>query len=103
MIKVYFPNSNLHKVLMEIKLLEIDEELMSMSMNDAITKKLMSNNWSEDYSPGQLSPCCFVIFLIDMNKKKDKKIMCIDYPDPSKFDYNDCSNKVASWVRFING
>jgi hypothetical protein len=51
-IKIYFPNSNLHKVLMEIKLLEIDEELMSMSMNDAISKKLINNNWSEEYSPG---------------------------------------------------
>ncbi len=32
-----------------------------------------------------------------------KKFFCIDYENPSEFDYNDCGNKVDSWIRFING
>lgn len=33
---------------------------------------------------------------------KKPQFMCIDYADPSLFDYNDCGNKVNLWVSYIN-
>ncbi len=50
-LKVYFPNSNLHKVIEEILITDIDNNNRVMSVLTAISKNIIKNDWALSYNP----------------------------------------------------